>query len=115
MRMRIALFLLASPIAQAAMAAGVIDLDTPGALEALRAQRPAHYAKVEAILALAQARPAPTTPSLMEARFGASDVELLQWRVSDPPRLRVSFTLDDTRYTGEVVPSLRPARALPAR
>ena len=48
-------------------------------------------------------------------RFDATDIEMLQWRVSFPPKLQVSFTLDTTRYTAEVTPNLPPARATPAR
>ena len=109
------LLLLPSALAQAADAGGTVDLRRPGALESLRDQRPDHYARARAILALAQARPSPGTSRLIEARFDASDVELSLWRVSDPPKLQVSFRLDDTRYDAEVVPALPPARAMPAR
>ena len=103
----------------AAHAAGVtqrIDLNAPGAIDALRTERPAHYDKVRAILSYAQTHPTqPTTRRLIEARFDAADVEMRQWRVSDPPKLEVSFTLDTTRYVAEVIPNLAPARAIPAR
>lgn len=92
-----------------------VDLNDPGALESLRTDRPDHYARARAILAIVEARPAPDVARLIEARFDASDVELLQWQVSDPPKLRVSFTLDSTRYTAVVVPALEPARLMPAR
>ena len=108
-----ALSLMVSAVAHAAMTGGVMDLSTPAALQVLRDQRPDHYAKARAILALAESRPG--ADRWIEARFGASDVQMLQWRVSDPPRLRVSFALDDARYTAEVVPRLPPARAVPAR
>ena len=111
----IALLFVVSPMAHAGMVGVVIDLTNPGALESLRDHRPGHYAKVRAILAVAETRPAITAGHWIEARLGASDVELLQWRVSDPPRLQVSFTLDQTRYTAQVVPVLPPARAVPAR
>jgi hypothetical protein len=110
-----ALLLLLSPMAHAGMVGGVIDLTDPGALESLRDRRPDHYAKVRAILKVAETRPAVGASQWIEARAGASDVELLQWRVSDPPKLVVSFTLDDTRYTAQVVPFLPAAHAVPAR
>ena len=110
----IALLVLLVSIAPSAVAAGTVDLTLPGALESLRNQRPEHYRKVSAILALAESHPLSSTARWIEARVGASDVELMQWRVSDPPKLTVSFTLDDTRYTGQVVPVLEPARPVRA-
>ena len=97
------------------VAAGVVDLTNARELELLRDRRPDHYAKVRAILALAETRPSLDAGRWIEARVGASDVQVLQWRVSDPPKLQVSFTLDDTRYTAQVVPVLEPARPVPAR
>jgi hypothetical protein len=116
--MRIQIFVLSAFLcgaAQAATFAGPVDLTAPGVLESLRGQRPDHYAKARAILALAKSRPGATTGRLIEARFDAADVQMTFWRVSDPPKLQVSFTLDDTRYDAQVVPDLPPARALPAR
>lgn len=115
MRRLIALLFFATAAAQAAVVTNVVDLDAPGALQALRDARPAHYAKVQAILAMAVERPRAGVEKFIEARFDASDVEMLLWRVSDPPKLRVGFTLDSTRYTADVVPALPPVRALPAR
>jgi hypothetical protein len=115
MRKLIAPLLVLGSVAQAAAPGGVVDLTVPGQLDALRDRRPEHFVKVQAILALARTRPAESTGQWIETQFGASEVELLQWRVTDPPRLRVSFILDDTRYTGEVVPVLAPVRAMPAR
>ena len=111
----IALLFVLIPAAHAAVVGAVIDLTNPAELESLRDRRPEHYAKVRAILAAAETRPAVEAGRWIEARVGASEVELLQWRVSDPPKLRVSFTLDDTRYTAQVIPDLRPARPVPAR
>ena len=114
-RALLVLLLLCSGFVQAAIVTRTVDLNSPGALESLRDQRPTHYTKARAILAIAKARPASDLGRWIEARFDASDVELLLWRVSDPPKLGVSFTLDDTRYTAYVVPVLPPVRAIPAR
>jgi hypothetical protein len=115
MRMLIAFLFLLTTAGQAARLDPTIDLSSPGTLESLRAERPEHYAKARAILTIAETRVTPDVGRWIEARFDASDVELLQWQVSDPPKVRVSFTLDATRYTAVVVPSLSPARPLPAR
>lgn len=110
MRTLMALLLAATVQAQAAPPRETVDLDSPGALEALRVERPEHYAKTKEILALAQTSRGPKLGQLIEARYEASDVEMLQWRVSDPPKLRVSFTLERTRYTAQVVPNLPPMK-----
>ena len=117
MRSLIALLFFLGAVGQvAAIGNETVDLSDPRALESLRDRRPDHYAKVQAILAIAEARPDDVRIGpWIEARFQASDVELLLWRVSDPPKLRVAFTLDNTRYTADVIPALQPARAVPAR
>ena len=115
MRTIIALLLaLTAAVAQSAAVAAAVDLNAPGELDALRERRPEHYEKVRIILSLARSRPAPVASRWIETRVGASEVELVQWRVSDPPKLRVSFTLDDVRYAAQVVPLLEPARPVPA-
>lgn len=113
MRRLITLLFILSTAAQAAIFNGTVDLNSPEALETLRDRRPEHYAKVQAILAIAVARPDLNLGTWIEAHFDASDVEMLLWRVSDPPKLRVSFTLDNIRYTADVLPALQPARAVP--
>ena len=120
MRMLIAILLLAGAALAGTAQAGTInrnvDLSVPGAIESLRDRDPAHFAKVSAILSYVEANPTrPDSGRLIETRFDAADVEMLQWRVSNPPKLRVSFTLDSTRYSADVVPNLPPARAVPTR
>ncbi len=113
-RKLIALMFFLSAAGQAAALNETVDLSSPGALEALRDRRPEHYARVQAILAIAERRPDDLgIGPWIEAQFHATDVELLLWRVSDPPRLKVSFALDNIRYTADVVPVLRPARPVP--
>ena len=117
MRMLATLFCFSvSAIAQAAGPAESIDLNAPGELRSLQARRPDHYAKVQAILELVQARPRFDLGPWIETRFDASNVDFQPlWRVSDPPTLKIAFTLDNARYTAVVVPELEPARAMPAR
>lgn len=114
MRKLIALMFLLSVAGQAATFKETVDLSSPEALESLRDRRPEHYAKVQAILAIAKKRPDdPSIGPWIEARFHATDVELLLWQVSDPPKLKVSFALDNIRYIADVVPLLQPARPVP--
>ena len=105
MRTLIALLLFVSAAAQAAFNSAV-DLTAPGALQSLQERRPDHYAKAKVILALAKARPHFKLGPWIETRLDASDVEMIQWQVTYPAKLKVSFTLDDTRYTAIVVPAI---------
>jgi hypothetical protein len=93
-----------------------VDLDEPDVLDGLRANNPAHYAKVQAILVATREQPAYDLGDWMRTRFDASEVSAAPlWHVSDPPKIRLSFTLDKTRYTAMVVGRFRPAQAVPAR
>jgi len=84
-----------------------VDLDAPGVLEALARSNPTHFVVIQRILA-------EDVPRWLRASFNAQSV-IYQPIVltSHPPKRRLSFTLDDTRYiavitltkvTGTVVP-----------
>jgi hypothetical protein len=76
-----------------------IDLDQPGALEALQRSNPTHYAKIQKILDRLPLQPEAKVPRWIQANFDARDATYgLMLLTSFPPKRRVSFTLDDTRY-----------------
>jgi hypothetical protein len=93
-----------------------IDLDRPGALEALEGDNPAHFAKLQKFLREAPHRPLESMQGWIRAQFDADDVVApFPIRTVYPPELRMSFVLDDTRYTAvialrDVDPKLMPAR-----
>jgi hypothetical protein len=92
-------------LAPAAVSAGpTVDLDRPGALEALAQANPAHHAKVTAILeGIARQRDA-DVPRWMRVGFDARDVGYAPIVLtSHPAKRRLSFALDDTRYVAVVV------------
>lgn len=93
-----------------------IDLNEPGALEALQLSNPTHYTKVEKIMeGLLQRRDA-DVPRWIQASFDGHDVRYAPiLMTSDPPKRRLSFALDATRY--EVVVTLTSMRGVivPAR
>jgi hypothetical protein len=76
-----------------------IDLDQPGALEALQRSNPTHYETIQQIMDHLPRQPDAEVPHWIQATFHARDATygpiLL---TSFPPKRRVSFTLDDTRY-----------------
>lgn len=115
MRLFIALFAF-STLAHGAPFTEIIDLNEPAALDALKARHPEHVQRVEKILAIAKERPKPELGPWIETTFDAQDVDIARlWQVSDPPKLKVAFTLDRTRYTASVVANLEPAKFIPAR
>ena len=104
--------LLAAVLSGVACAGPPIDLNLPNALRSLQARNPAHYKKVSAILSAAQDYVSPDMESWIEATFNATEVECVAWRVSNPPKVTVSFTLDKTRYTATVVTGVSERKVL---
>ena len=76
-----------------------IVLDAPGALEALQRSNPAHFDKIRRMLGGLRQRPDAEVPRWMEVSFGARDVSYVPVILtSHPPKRRLSFALDRTRY-----------------
>jgi hypothetical protein len=94
---------------------GAIDLNEPGTLEALQRSNPTHYEKVRKILEGVLQRPDTDVPRWIQASFAARDVSYVPVVLtSHPPKRRLSFALDATRYEavitltnvrGDVVPA----------
>ena len=81
-----------------------VDLDAPGALEALEQTNPAHYAIVRTILAEVFLRPDIEVPRWLRVSFNAQGVDNRPIVLtSHPPKRRLSFTLDDARYVAVIV------------
>src|SRR4030095_16685763 len=94
----------------------IVDLNAPSALDALERDRPEHYRKVREIMAEVQKQPDSEVPQWMRTRFDARDVNygpLLL--VTDPPKRRLSFTIDEVRYQSTVTLTYWKPRANPAR
>jgi hypothetical protein len=81
-----------------------VDLDEPGTLEALAHSNPTHYAKIHQILAGVLHQPDAAVPRWMRAAFDARDVRYVPIVLtSHPPKRRLAFALDATRYEVTVV------------
>ena len=92
-----------------------IDLDRPGAMEALARDNPVHYAKVEKILSEAPYRPFASVARWMRTEFQARDVDTSHLlKTTYPAQARLSFALDDRHYT-KVIRIDAPARVMPAK
>lgn len=99
-----------------AVGGGSIDLDQPGALQALQQSNPAHYEKVRKIMDGVLRQPEAAVPRWIQTTFAAENVSYAPIVLtSHPPKRRLSFALDDTRY--EVVLTLTNVRGqiIPAR
>ena len=107
MRTLLALIILLSlGVGQAPFAFGqsrIVNLDVPGALDALARDKPQHYRKVREIMAEVQRQPDSEVPQWMRTRFDARDVNYRPLLlVTDPPKRRLSFTIDEVRYHSTV-------------
>jgi hypothetical protein len=84
-----------------------VDLRDAAALGQLRQANPAHFAKIEHILAGLLEHPERAEGDWLQTNFDAREVDLsrLIMKTSHPPRQVLKFTLDDTRYLLHVVRS----------
>jgi hypothetical protein len=110
-----ALLLAACASAQAPQPWRAVDLDRPGALAQLARDNPAHFAKIEKILAEAPQRPYPAVARWMRTELNATDVDTsLLLKTSYPALARLTFTLDTQQYT-KVIRIDAPGELLPAK
>jgi hypothetical protein len=106
-------------VGQAPIAFGqsrIVNLDVPGALDALARDNPQHYRKVREIMAEVQKQPDSEVPQWLRTHFDARDVNygpLLL--VTDPPKRRLSFTIDEVRYRSTVTLTNWKPQRIPAK
>src|SRR5437879_4090144 len=81
-----------------------IDIKKVGALEARQHTNPTHYEKVRKILEGVLQRPDTDVPRWIQTNFAAHDVSYVPVVLtSHPPKRRLSFALDATRYEAVVI------------
>lgn len=101
---------------QAATGFGVVDLNRPGALERLRAERPSHYAAFADILRASER--APCRENELEVIKARHDLERFScsflMMTSYPAKRRIQFSLERTQYTYTVTMRDDDARLMPA-
>jgi hypothetical protein len=104
-------------IATGAQAGKHVDLGDPRALDALATEDPAHYEKVMGILQVASNVSCETLPQMLKVQYGAEYVHCSGSMIltSYPAKRRLSFKLDDTAYSGNVVLTGVQPRAIPAK
>ncbi len=82
----------------------IIDINQPGVLEALKGENPVHYRKIQEMMdGLNFVHPDFDVPGWIQKTFNAHDVLYTPvLMTSDPPKRRISFSLDNTRYLAVV-------------
>ena len=81
-----------------------VDLNESGALEALARSNPVHYDKIRRILDGILQQPEPSVARWIQVNFDGRDVTYAPIVLtSHPPKRRLSFALDATRYEAIIV------------
>ncbi|HEX5044952.1 MAG TPA: hypothetical protein VFV75_18805 [Candidatus Polarisedimenticolaceae bacterium] len=76
-----------------------VNLDRPGAMDALKRENPEHYTAVRGILASVLRQPEPMVEQWIRVTYKAEDVAYSPVLLAtDPPKRTLSFRLDDVRY-----------------
>ena len=111
-----AALLLWTAFAVQAATAQVVDLDKPGALDALKREKPAHYSKVLESIEHVQAVPY-TENGQRNLRLDpekpnptGGDIQ-----TSHPAKSRITIPVDETQYRITVVYTKHPATLTPAK
>ena len=109
-----ALAALALPAPAAAFSS--FDIGDTNALERLKRERPSHYLAVSEAIRVASRVPCPETElRVLKVRFDVRDMACgFALKTSYPAKRHVAFTLEGTRYSGNVVLADAGARLVPA-
>lgn len=93
-----------------------VDLDIPGAMEQVRATNPAHFDKIVKIVDGVAQQADSAVPRWLRVNFDARDVAYRPVVMTSlPPKRRLAFALDDTRYEVVVVLTNATGAVTPAR
>jgi hypothetical protein len=120
--MRLIVFAVTSTLMASAHAGGSfweppVNLNRPGILEQLKLERPKHFAAISEVLRIVERVPCETREvETLKVRY-----DITQWAcnftlmTSDPPKRRLSFQLEETRYVAVVTLKGTEGRVVPAR
>jgi hypothetical protein len=82
----------------------VVDLNAPGALEALARENPERHRKIVTVLEQVQRYRIRDVPQWLQTTLGAQQAQYTVFlRVSNPPKRDLSFVLEGTRYQARVI------------
>ena len=93
-----------------------VDLDPPGALEALQQHKPEHYAKVLEMMEKIQAVPyAPSGQMDLRREVQTPDATQRTIETSHPAKTRLTVPVDGTEYRITVIYTKNPATLTPVK
>jgi hypothetical protein len=99
-----------------AFAADTLRIGSEASLQQIRIQHPAHYLKIIRILDDIQEQPDYKLAQWMQANYQASDLICHPLLMnSDPPKRKLSFSLDEQRYAGIITLNKLKVELVPAR
>ena len=109
-------FVLATLGTQAAAEERYVDLNRPGALDAIARDNPAHYRQILEITRVASEVSCETALKMLPVP-AASRLECvaIALMTSDPPKRRVNFELDSIRYRMVVTLKTQPGELIPLK
>ena len=92
-----------------------VDLNRPGALEAIEKSDKPLYDRIHGVLKAAEIEPCETLPKVVQAlHVGMETCNGHEILTSYPAKIRVSFRIDDTVYSSNVLQPKITAEARPA-
>ena len=93
-----------------------VDLNRPGVLEAIEKRDKPLYERIHGVLKAAEMEPCDTLPKIVQTQFLAN-METCRGHdilTSYPAKIRVSFRIDDTLYSSNVIQPKIKGTAMPA-
>ncbi len=111
------IFCMAAGVQAATPAPGVVDLTKPGALEQVARENPEHYRQIVEMIRIAEQLSCEKAVKLYHANFKARDIDCVGLMIltSDPPKRRLGFTLDTTKYMTVVTIKTSGGKLIPAK
>jgi hypothetical protein len=109
-------FVLAALGPQAWAQPNLVDLQRPGALDAVARENPKHYREILEITRVASEVSCDTGLRMLPVPAGdRMTCAAMAIMTSDPPKRSITFQLDDVRYRAIVTLKTPPGGLLPAR
>lgn len=111
------LFLALAVPAYASPPLAAVDLDRPGVLERIARDDPTHYAKILAVLDAARVHPCETLPGILKTQLDVPQADCTAYLLltSNPPKLHLTFRLDQTSYMSNVAQGHLGGQLFPAK
>jgi hypothetical protein len=111
------LALLVGFLAPAHAADRIVNLDSPGALAAIKKESPEHYRKIVEILRVSETVSCETLPKVLHVQYGATDTHCNAYGIltSLPPKRDLFFTIDRIGYRTHVVLRGYEGKVMPAK